>query len=105
MRGDIWVARADLYATKVRPVLVIQSDEHDVYGSVVTCLITTYESPNAAARVRVDPSPLNGLKDVSFVMTDKIFSFDKSDLDRRVGALAEADMARVSERLRAVLGL
>ncbi|MDR1635642.1 MAG: type II toxin-antitoxin system PemK/MazF family toxin [Bifidobacteriaceae bacterium] len=105
MRGEIWVARADLYATKVRPVLLIGSDEHDVYGSVITCLITTHQHPNAAARVQIDPSPLNGLKDVSFVMTDKIFSFDKSDLDRRVGALAEADLGRVSRKLRAILGL
>jgi mRNA interferase MazF len=105
MRSEIWVARAELYASKVRPVLVVQADELDAYGSTVTCLLTTFENPNAAARVRIQPDQTNGLDAVSFVMADKVFSFDKADLSRRVGRLGEADMARVSDCLRAVLGL
>jgi mRNA interferase MazF len=61
MRGEIWVARAELYASKVRPVLVIQSDDYDTYQSTVTCLLTTVENPNAAARVRIEPDEKNGL--------------------------------------------
>jgi mRNA interferase MazF len=105
MRGEVWVAQADLYATKVRPVLVIQSDLHDAYDSIVTCLITTHDNPNAVARVKLEPGPENGLAQTSFAMTDKIFSFDKADLARRIGALSGPDMDRVSEKLRAMLGL
>jgi mRNA interferase MazF len=105
MRGEIWVARADLYATKVRPILVVQADDHDVYGSTVACLLTSYESDNDIARVRVEPDADNHLNTVSFVMTDKIFSFDKSDLDKAIGRLSDEDMKRVSAKLKAVLGL
>jgi mRNA interferase MazF len=105
LRGEIWIARADLYASKVRPVLVIQADAYDRYGSTVTCLFTTVYNINDAARVRIEPDNANGLDAVSFVMVDKIFSFDKADLDKRFGRLDEHDMRRVSDRLRAVLEL
>jgi mRNA interferase MazF len=105
MRGEIWVARADLYASKVRPVLIIQADSHDVYNSIVTCLITTTENFQGIARIRVVPDKQNGLKETSFVMTDKVFSFDKADLDTRIGCLSVDDMVRVSDKLRSVLGL
>jgi mRNA interferase MazF len=105
VRGEIWVARAELYATKVRPVLVIQADDHDAYESTVTCLLTSFESRSDVARVRIEPDADNNLDTVSFVMTDKIFSFDKGDLDKQIGRLAYEDMKRVSEKLKAVLGL
>jgi mRNA interferase MazF len=105
VRGEIWVARADLYATKVRPVLVIQADNYDAYESTITCLFTSIENRNDIARVRIEPDADNNLDTVSFVMTDKIFSFDKNDLDKPIGRLSHADMERVSEKLRAVLGI
>ncbi|MDR0576533.1 MAG: type II toxin-antitoxin system PemK/MazF family toxin [Candidatus Accumulibacter sp.] len=105
MRGEIWIARAELYATKVRPVLVIQADGYDAYGSTITCLFTSFENENDIARIKIDPDAGNKLKTASYVMTDKIFSFDKNDLDKRIGRLSDEDMARVSEKLRAVLGL
>jgi mRNA interferase MazF len=105
VRGEIWVTRADLYATKVRPILVIQSDNHDAYESTVTCLFTSFESKKDVARVRIEPDDDNNLDTVIFVMTDKIFSFDKNDLDKPIGRLSYEDMKRVSEKLRMVLGL
>jgi mRNA interferase MazF len=105
MRAELWVARADLYASKVRPVLIVQADSHDAYASTITCLLTTVHNPNDVARVRIIPDEQNSLKETSFVMTDKIFSFDKADLETRIGKLSVDDMERVSERLRAVLGL
>lgn len=91
MRGEIWVARAELYATKVRPALVVQSDDHDAYDSTVTCLFTGFESDNDIARVRIEPDSQNCLNATSFVMTDKIFSFDKNDLDKRIGHLSDKE--------------
>jgi mRNA interferase MazF len=105
IRGEIWIARAELYATKVRPVLLIQSEAHDTYESIITCLFTTFENTNESARVRIAPDLSNGLKETSYVMVDKIFSFDKADLDKRIGVLTESDMQRVSDRLRLILGL
>jgi mRNA interferase MazF len=94
------VARAELYASKVRPVLVIQADGFDVHGSIVTRLLTTFDAENGAARVRIEPDDANGLGEASSVMTDKVFSLDKADLAKRIGALQETDMSRVADRLR-----
>jgi mRNA interferase MazF len=106
MRGEVWVARADLYASKVRPVLIVQADSLcDAYASTIACLLTTTYNSHDIARVRIVPDRQNGLKEISFVMTDKVFSFDRADLEVKIGELSADDMRRVSDTLRSVLGL
>ncbi|HBT95791.1 MAG TPA: type II toxin-antitoxin system PemK/MazF family toxin [Coriobacteriia bacterium] len=105
MRGELWIAQADLYASKVRPVLVVQADNHDIYDSIVTCLLTSYANDKNSARIEIKPDDINNLKSTSFVMVDKIFSFDKADLDRCIGRLSDKDMAAVSDKMKAFLGL
>lgn len=68
-------------------------------------LFTSYESGDISTRVRIEPSSENGLQKVSYVMTDKIVTVDKSMLGKRVGVLSDDDMLAVSEQLRAILGL
>lgn len=86
-------------------MVVIQSDKHDSFDSVILCLFTSYESGDISTRVRIGPSSENGLQKVSYVMTDKIVTVDKSMLGKRVGVLSDDDMLAVSEQLRAILGL
>lgn len=86
-------------------MVVIQSDKHDSFDSVILCLFTSYESGDISTRVRIEPSSENGLQKVSYVMTDKIVTVDKSMLGKRVGVLSDDDMLAVSEQLRAILGL
>ena len=104
-RGEIWTLQDKHYASKARPVVVIQSDKHDSFDSVILCLFTSYESGDISTRVRIGPSSENGLQKVSYVMTDKIVTVDKSMLGKRVGVLSDDDMLAVSEQLRAILGL
>ncbi|MCR5107839.1 MAG: type II toxin-antitoxin system PemK/MazF family toxin [Lachnospiraceae bacterium] len=104
-RGEIWTLQDKHYASKARPVVVIQSDKHDSFDSVILCLFTSYESGDISTRVRIEPSSENGLQKVSYVMTDKIVTVDKSMLGKRVGVLSDDDMLAVSEQLRAILGL
>ena len=68
-------------------------------------LFTSYESGDISTRVHIEPSSENGLQKVSYVMTDKIVTVDKSMLGKRVGVLSDDDMLAVSEQLRAILGL
>jgi mRNA interferase MazF len=103
-RGELWIARADLYATKARPVLVIQSDNY-TYDSVITCLVTTYERSNDRFRIRIAPDAQNGLREVSYLMFDKIFSFAREDLAVRIGLLSPGDMQAIDEKLKMILGL
>ncbi len=104
-RGEIWTLQDKHYASKARPVVVIQSDKHDSFDSVILCLFTSYESGDISTRVRIEPSSENGLQKVSYVMTDRIVTVDKSMLGKRVGVLSDDDMLAVSEQLRDILGL
>lgn len=105
MRGEIWSMRDDLYASKARPVVIIQSDEVSGFDSVVLCLLTTYESSGIPTRVRIEPTVQNGLEKTSFVMTEKIASVSRAMLGRRIGMLEEEVMREVSEKVAVVLGL
>lgn len=105
MRGEIWTMRDDLYASKARPVVIVQSDEIRGFDSVVLCLMTTFESSDIPTRVRVEPSANNGLDRTSFVMTDKIASVSRNMLGKRIGMLASDRMDEVSKQLAIVLGL
>lgn len=105
MRGEIWTMRDDLYASKARPVVIVQSDEVSGFDSVVLCLLTTYDNADAPTRVRVEPSIENGLEHASSVMTEKIASVSRGMLGKRIGMLEEDYMDSVSRALRTVLGL
>lgn len=105
MRGEIWTMRDDLYASKARPVVIVQSDEISVFDSVVLCLMTTFESSDIPTRVRVEPSAENGLERTSFVMTEKIASVSRGMLGKRIGVLENDRMDEVAEKLALVLGL
>ena len=104
-RGEIWSLRDQQYASKARPVVVIQSDEHNSFDSVILCLFTTFESKEIETRVPIAASAENGLLKDSFVMTEKIVTVDKSILGSRIGRLSDEDMVAVSEKLKVILGL
>lgn len=105
MHGEIWSMRDDLYASKARPVVIIQSDEVSGFDSVVLCLLTTCDSSGIPTRVRVEPTVQNGLEKTSYVMTEKIASVSRAMLGRRIGMLEEEVMREVSEKVAVVLGL
>ena len=104
-RGEIWTLQDRNYASKARPVVVIQSDKHDSFDSVILCLFTSFESGAISTRVPVEPTAENGLQKKSYVMTDKIVTVDKNMLGNRVWVLSDEDMAAVSEQLKVILGL
>ena len=57
-RGEIWTLQADGYASKPRPVVIVQSDAVDRFDSVITCLLTSYDSSDIDTRVRLEQSEL-----------------------------------------------
>ena len=104
-RGEIRTLQDRNYASKARPVVVIQSDSHNAFDSVILCLFTSFESEGISTRVHVSPSIENGLQKDSYVMTDKIVTVDKALLGKRIGALSNDDMIAVSEQLKIILDL
>lgn len=105
MRGDVWTMHDDRYASKARPVVIVQSDDVSGFDSVVLCLPTTYDSAHIPTRVKVEPSAENGLEHTSYVMTEKIASVSRGMLGKRIGRLEPSVMDEVSRRLAIVLGL
>lgn len=104
-RGEIWSLRDRQYASKARPVVIVQSDRHESFDSVILCLFTTFDSSAIETRVLISASAENGLYKDSYVMTDKIVTVDRAMLGERIGCLSEENMKAVSEKLRDVLDL
>lgn len=105
MRGEVWTLRDDRYASKARPVVIVQSDDVSGFDSVVLCLLTTFDSSGIPTRVKVEATAENGLERTSFVMTEKIASVSRSLLGKRLGRLDAAMMEEISKQLAKVLGI
>lgn len=103
-QGEIWTIRESGYASKARPVLIIQKNV-DVFDSVVLCLLTSVDSTNLPNRVKVRPTASNGLKTVSYVMTDKIVTVNKDVIDKRVGKLQNKALNEVLTKIAEFLGI
>ena len=104
-RGEIWTLQDRQYASKARPVVVVQSEKQDLFDSVILCLFTTYDSSDINTRVHIKATETNGLIKDSFVMTEKIVTVDKNMLGKCIGHLSKKEMGEISEQLRIILGL
>jgi len=104
-RGEIWTLQDEGYASKARPVVIIQSDAVNEFDSVVLTLLTSFDNPSASTRVQIEPSTANGLKKTSYVMTEKILTVRRTELGIRVGMLTEEQMSAVSHQLAVVLDI
>jgi mRNA interferase MazF len=105
-RGDIiTVAAGGGYGGKPRPAVVVQADEFSDSEAVTFCLITSVFVDVPRTRLRIEPSPGNGIKKVSWIMADKIMTVRSDKIGRRVGRLSAADMAALDHAIALYLGL
>ncbi|MDR2538739.1 MAG: type II toxin-antitoxin system PemK/MazF family toxin [Bifidobacteriaceae bacterium] len=100
-RGEIWVSTDSGYATKPRPVVIIQSDRYQQNESVVTCLITSHpvDFTGDVYRMELPKTPNNGLAVDSFIMIDKIVAIPRKRLNTYVGTIDPALMHELQQRL------
>ena len=105
-RGEIWTAAAGSgYAGKPRPVVIIQDDRFDATQSVTVCAFTTDPTEAPIFRVRVEPGDLNGLREPSSLMVDKVTTVQRFKLGERIGRLGDEDMIRLTRAIMVFLGL
>ena len=105
-RGDIWTAAAGSgYAGKTRPVVIIQDDRFDATYSVTLCAFTTDATEAPLIRIPIQPDDLNGLREPSRLMVDKLTTVPRSKLGQRVGRLADQDMVAFTRAMVVFLGL
>ncbi|MGH8674953.1 MAG: type II toxin-antitoxin system PemK/MazF family toxin [Burkholderiales bacterium] len=71
-RGDLFFCKPPGFVGKVRPAVIVQSDEfNDGATSATLCLLTSH-IVDSKLRVTIDPIPENGLEKRSQVMIDKV---------------------------------
>jgi mRNA interferase MazF len=100
--GEVWFADLGM-AAKNRPVLVLSvPGDDDVRALLIVAPLT---SQIRGLRGEVDLGKPRWLPKHSAVNVQGLASFDHRSLARRLGVLAEADMARVKSALRDLLGL
>lgn len=104
-RGEVWTATGGVYATKPRPVLIIQDDRFDATDSVTVCPMTTTLLDAPLVRVPVEPSSDNGLQEPSHIMIDKITTTRRTKVQSRQGVLSREEMVRVERSLLVFLGV
>lgn len=91
---------------KPRPALIVQADIVPPSFRTVTLLPLTSElEPAPAFRVTVEPSPTNGLRNVSQVMVDKVATHVREKVGAVIGSLDDETMLRVTRALAVWLGV
>lgn len=105
-RGELWTAAdGSGYASKPRPVVIVQSDDFEGMDSVTICGFTSQTVEAPLLRIPIQPTRDNGLRETSSLMADKLMTIRRDGLGQRIGQLAPADMDRLSRALIVFLGL
>jgi len=104
-RGELWTLQDKSYASKARPVLIIQADAANSFDSIILCLFTTFNSDNISTRVKIEPNAENGLEKISYVMTEKILTVDKTMLGKYIGVLSVNEMHQIAGKLAKILDI
>jgi mRNA interferase MazF len=105
-RGEIWTAAGgSSYAGKPRPVVIVQDDRFDATNSVTVCAFTTDPTEAPLLRLAVEPTELNGLREASSLMVDKLTTVARSKLGERIGHLADDDLVRLGRAMLVFVGL
>ena len=104
-RGEIWTAAGGTYASKPRPVLIIQDDRFDATDSVVVIPLTTHPVDASLTRVPIPADAMSGVAQDSYAMVDKITTVRRSTLRDRTGRAPVAQMVEIERGLLVFLGV
>ena len=105
-RGSVIVCSVPGDYGKPRPAVVVQDTRlNEVAERVVIALLTSAQLGGEHVRVAVDPNERNGLRTISRIMVDKLYTLHKHRIAQHIGQMDEATMIRVDAALRTVLGL
>ncbi|QDP96217.1 type II toxin-antitoxin system PemK/MazF family toxin [Microlunatus elymi] len=104
-RGDIWIGAGTGYASKPRPVLVIQNDRFDATDSVLVVPFTSADADAPLARLQVEPDATNGLDKRSWLQIDKLGPVKRVNLRSRLGELDEDLLRQLTPMITLFLGL
>jgi mRNA interferase MazF len=106
-RGDVVLVRGGAGpAGKLRPCVVIQrTSTLDDAPKITLCPLTSAIRVASSVRPLLQPSPDNGLTEISQVEIDWIYTYRADRIERTVGSIADADMLQIDQALRRWLDL
>ena len=91
---------------KPRPALIVQSDLFAELPSAVICPLTsTLRTDADQFRLEVEPSPENGLREISQIAIDKITVAPKARIGEVIGKADDALLLRVNRALALFLSI
>lgn len=103
-RGDIVTVASPGDYGKPRPAVIVQND--DITGaSTLACLISSDPGAHAIYRLAIEPNEINGLRESSFVMTEKLQLVRYERCGGVIGRLSHDEMAELNAQLAYVLAL
>src|SRR5947209_2006316 len=95
-RGEVWTLSGGVYASKLRPAVILQSDLFSETASVTVVPSTPDPTEAPLFRLPVEPTMENGFRTVSSLMVDKITTVPRTNLGQCIGRLSEDDLVRVN---------
>jgi mRNA interferase MazF len=105
-RGDVVLAVVRGDYGKPRPGVIVQSDLFNPeHASLLICLLSTELIEAPLFRIIVQPSAMNGLREVSQIMVDKLIAVPRSRIGGRIGALDDETILVLNRSLALMLGL
>ena len=105
-RGEVWTAAGGAdYATKPRPIVIVQDDRFESGDSITICPLTTDPTLGPLVRLDVAPTEASGLRAASRLMVDKLTTIPRDKLGRRVGRLDDETMLRLNRAMLVFLGM
>ena len=87
--GEVILAAGGAFATKPRPVLVVQDQKYYTGESIIVMPFTSTENPEIKTRVLIQPTVKNGLDRKCYVEVEKISAIRLSCLSKTVGFLED----------------
>ncbi len=106
-RGQIWLVDFGVPVGneqgKVRPALVVSSDDWNHHASILTVLPFTRTQHGYPTRVEVESSADNGLEATSYARCEDIRSISERRLVRSLGRIDDLIMLTVSRTMRLFL--
>jgi mRNA interferase MazF len=104
-RGDLISVIVPGAYGKPRPAVIIQSDLFEEHPSVVILPVTSTLRETPLFRIRIEPSPENGLQKVSDIMIDKITTIPRKKAGPVFGRLEDRHMISIERMLPVFLGI
>ena len=106
-RGDIVVVSAPGDYGKPRPAVVVQADAltESGIGSVILCLFSSTVVEAPFIRLTVEPTPENGLRQLSQIMVDKLSAVSNERITAVIGRINDEQLLRLNRTLAFVVGI